>query len=135
MDGEILMTKVRKSILIKLDNRTEATQQRISNWLDQQGNATASVLSIIEHMIERFGYVDMMDHEISKILFSELLDKNQGKQESTHLVATTDPISQSEETKVEEVKSDTPISNSAAKEEEVSPKTKNAESDIDFNSF
>lgn len=64
--------KIRKQFPINLEKRNDVTKERINKWLDAQGNYTISVVSIIEHMIDRFGYVDVMDHDVIKQLHNEL---------------------------------------------------------------
>lgn len=65
--------KIRQQFPINLEKRNDTTKVKINKWLDAQSNYSASVISIIEHMIERFGYVDVTDREISRKLYEEIL--------------------------------------------------------------
>lgn len=61
--------KLRNSFIVKIGIRNKATKERINKWLDAQENYTASVILVIEHMIEQFGYVDVTDYETAKKLY------------------------------------------------------------------
>lgn len=68
--------KIRESFLIKLQAKSPETKKKFSKWLDAQSNGQNSLLSLIEHSIDRFGFADIMDHEISKKMYTENLYYN-----------------------------------------------------------
>lgn len=63
--------EIKKQILIKLDKKEKAVQQRISRWLSAQTNYSLSIITLIENMIDRFGYSDITNHEVLKKLYTE----------------------------------------------------------------
>lgn len=65
--------KVRESYLIKPGSRSEETKQKFSAWIDAQSNAQNSILSLILHSIDRFGYEDVMEHDIARKMYLERL--------------------------------------------------------------
>lgn len=65
--------KIRDKFLINLSSRNPESIAKFSNWLDVQTNPQSSFLAMIEHSIDRFGYVDVMDHEVSKKMHTEYL--------------------------------------------------------------
>jgi len=64
--------KIKKQLpVVKLDKRSQQTQERISKWVEAQSNYSSSIITIIEYMINRFGYVDVTDFDIIKTLSNE----------------------------------------------------------------
>lgn len=64
---------IRETFLLNFKNRKLEQKQLVNDWINAQDNVTASVLSLIQHSVDRFGFVDVLDHEISKRLFAETL--------------------------------------------------------------
>lgn len=138
------MTKEKKppkQILVRLEGRPN--MERIYKWLEAQNNASLSTLSMINHMIDRFGYVDIMDHEVSKKLYQELLHFNAGENVSSSFVESprevvettlkpSDPVIEvhNDPNKEEEKTISQPLNNASD-----SPKEKNKHKDIDISSF
>lgn len=58
---------------LKLGARPHDKIVKFSKWYHAQSNAQNSFFSMVEHMIDRFGYVDICDHEIAKKLHTEML--------------------------------------------------------------
>lgn len=65
--------KIREKFLINLSSRNPDSIAKFSKWLDSQTNPQSSFLALIEHSIDRFGYADVMDHEIAKKMHTEYL--------------------------------------------------------------
>lgn len=47
--------------------------EKVNRWVDAQSNIQLSLASIVLHMIDRFGYRDITEHDIQKILYQEPL--------------------------------------------------------------
>lgn len=58
---------------LKFNSRSHDKIVKFSKWYHAQSNAQNSFFSMVEHMIDRFGYVDICDHEIAKKLHTEML--------------------------------------------------------------
>lgn len=67
------MQKKRTQIPFKLDRLTEKEQIMVNRWADKQQNMQNSFTSIVLHMINRYGYVDFMDFDVQRELFTESL--------------------------------------------------------------
>lgn len=65
--------KIREKFLINLSSRNPDSIAKFSKWLDSQTNPQSSFLALIEHSIDRFGYADVMDHDIAKKMHTEYL--------------------------------------------------------------
>lgn len=65
--------KIKGKFLINIESRTEEKKLKFTKWLNAQSNPQNSFLSLIEHCIDRFGYEDVMDHEVARKLYTELL--------------------------------------------------------------
>lgn len=78
--------KVKESFLIKINSRNENQKITFTRWINAQNKPQDSLLAIINHMVDRFGYVDVMDHEISKKLYTEMLHFDN----SSEVITTTD---------------------------------------------
>lgn len=65
--------KIKGTIYLNFKNKSEEKKKKINDWLQNQENQTNSILSLIEHAIDRFGNSDIMDHSISKKMHTELL--------------------------------------------------------------
>lgn len=70
INGEL---KVRGKFLINIESRSEEKRIKFTKWINAQNNPQSSFLSLIEHCIDRFGYADVMEHEVAKKLHTELL--------------------------------------------------------------
>lgn len=68
-DGE----KIREQLLINIKSRSDEKKIKFTKWCNAQSNVQNSILSLIEHSIDRFGYADITDHEIAKKLYMEIL--------------------------------------------------------------
>lgn len=47
--------------------------EKVNRWIDAQSNIQLSLASIVLHMIDRFGYRNITEHDIQKILYQEPL--------------------------------------------------------------
>ncbi|WP_337035802.1 hypothetical protein [Paenibacillus illinoisensis] len=47
--------------------------EKVNRWIDEQSNIQLSLASIVLHMVDRFGYRDITEHDIQKILYQEPL--------------------------------------------------------------
>lgn len=65
--------KIKEQFLINIKSRNDEKKLKFTQWLNAQSNPQNSFLSLIEHCIDRFGYVDVTDHEIAKKLHTEIL--------------------------------------------------------------
>lgn len=65
--------KIRETFLIKIKHRKMDQKVKINEWVKAQSNFQASMVSLIEHMIDRFGNEDITDHLIAKKLHTEML--------------------------------------------------------------
>ncbi|MCM3405451.1 hypothetical protein [Cytobacillus oceanisediminis] len=66
-------TKVKETMYLNFKNKKEEKKKKITDWVNSQDNVTNSILSLIEHSIDRFGNRDIMDHDISRKLYMERL--------------------------------------------------------------
>ncbi|MFE5473877.1 hypothetical protein [Bacillus safensis] len=66
-------TKIKNTIYINITKKSETKKQKIAKWCENQPNLTNSVLSLIEHAIDRFGYEDVTDHDVERKLYIERL--------------------------------------------------------------
>lgn len=65
--------KIKDKFLINIQSRPDEKKEKFTKWLSAQNNPQNSFLSLVEHCIDRFGYADIMEHEISKKLHTELV--------------------------------------------------------------
>ncbi|MEK5105006.1 hypothetical protein MKX83_23995 [Cytobacillus sp. FSL M8-0252] len=65
--------KIKETLYINFKNNKDEKKEKISEWINNQDNYTKSILSLIEHVIDRFGYVDVTDHKIAGKLHTEKL--------------------------------------------------------------
>ncbi|MFS0783355.1 hypothetical protein [Bacillus sp. 1P06AnD] len=70
------MAKASEVININYKNRKDSQKEKIKNWLAAQSNATQSILSLIEHSIDRYGYTDVEDHEVRRKMYLEIVTFN-----------------------------------------------------------
>lgn len=77
--------KLKGKFLINIESRTEEKKLKFTKWLNAQSNPQNSFLSLIEHCIDRFGYVDVTDHEIAKKLHTEILYFNNNEMTQTNV--------------------------------------------------
>ncbi|MCM3227565.1 hypothetical protein [Terribacillus saccharophilus] len=71
---------IKSTFLFNYTKRPPEQKERINAWFDAQYNKVSSIISLIDHCIERFGYEDVTSHEIQQRLFKERLyfdDENQ----------------------------------------------------------
>ncbi|APO48517.1 hypothetical protein BS614_30820 (plasmid) [Paenibacillus xylanexedens] len=47
--------------------------EKVNRWIDAQSNIQLSLASIVLHMVDRFGYRNITEHDIQKILYQEPL--------------------------------------------------------------
>jgi hypothetical protein len=64
---------LKEKALLNYAARPHETKVKFSEWCNAQHNLQNSFLSLVEHMIDRFGYVDVCDHDIAKKLHTEIL--------------------------------------------------------------
>lgn len=67
---------LKDQVSLKFTSRPHETKVKFSKWYAAQNNVQNSMLSIVEHMIDRFGNVDVCDHEIAKKLYTEMIHFN-----------------------------------------------------------
>src|SRR5690606_29972134 len=48
------------------------SSDKLNKWCDQQTNLQDSISNIVEHMIEIFGYRNITDYDIQKVLYQGL---------------------------------------------------------------
>jgi len=65
--------KLKPRQTVNIESRSEETIARFSKWVHNQSNVSSSILSLVEHCIDRFGYVDVLEYEIAKKLYTEQL--------------------------------------------------------------
>ncbi|HFJ9281068.1 TPA: hypothetical protein ACGW6Z_005325 [Bacillus cereus] len=53
------------------DIKDEESRNKINKWCDNQEKIQVSLTSLVLHMIDRFGYKNITDHEIQKLLHQE----------------------------------------------------------------
>lgn len=58
---------------VNIESRSEEAIARFSKWVHEQNNFSSSILSLVEHCIDRFGYEDVLQHDIAKKLHKEQL--------------------------------------------------------------
>ncbi|MEK6189799.1 MAG: hypothetical protein N2A99_02280 [Carnobacterium alterfunditum] len=68
--------KLKNTFLIKITNRSDEKKMKFTKWVNAQNNAQNSFMTLIEHMIDRYGYEDITDHEIARKLYKEQLHFN-----------------------------------------------------------
>lgn len=66
--------KIKDKFPINLSSRSEEKRIKFTKWLNAQSNAQNSFLALVEHMVDRFGFADVTEHEIAKKLFTEKLE-------------------------------------------------------------
>ena len=76
--------KIKESFLLKISSRNDAQKIKFTKWINAQSNPQSSFLSLINHMIDRFGYEDVTDHEIAKKLYSEMLHYSEHDESPSH---------------------------------------------------
>ncbi|MCE0555299.1 hypothetical protein LQK80_37265 [Bacillus thuringiensis] len=64
------MSRANVSWKIK-DIKDEEARNKINKWCDQQEKIQVSLTSLVLHMIDRFGYKNITDHDIQKLLHQE----------------------------------------------------------------
>ncbi|SEP33466.1 hypothetical protein [Paenibacillus sp. OK076] len=64
-------TPKRKNVSWRVGELQE--HEKINRWIDEQSNIQLSLASLVLHMIDRFGYRNITDHDIQKILYQEPL--------------------------------------------------------------
>ncbi|MGG1021104.1 hypothetical protein G3M81_23070 [Bacillus paralicheniformis] len=65
--------KNQNTIYLNIKHKKEEQKEKIAKWCENQSNKTNSILSLIEHAIDRFGNEDVMNHEIARKLYMERL--------------------------------------------------------------
>ncbi len=65
--------KIKETVYINFKSKKDEKKEKITEWLQSQDSVTNSILSLIEHAIDRFGNADIMDHDISRKLYMERL--------------------------------------------------------------
>lgn len=62
----------RKGVTWRIGELTEA--EAINKWINEQQSIQNSLTSVVLHFIDRFGYRNITDHDIQKLLYQELMD-------------------------------------------------------------
>jgi len=75
------------------DIKDEEARNKINKWCDQQEKIQVSLTSLVLHMIDRFGYKNITDHDIQKLLHQEFPLTSITKE-----VSISEPIEKIEET-------------------------------------
>jgi hypothetical protein len=70
--GEVELN-LKAKMIINYENKSDELKDKILRWRRNQSNLTGNVLSLIEHAINTFGFVDLLDHEIQRRLYQGLL--------------------------------------------------------------
>lgn len=65
--------KLKNSFLLNMKSRNDKQKKMFTDWINAQSNPQNSFLALINHMVDRFGYADIMDHEVSKKLYREMM--------------------------------------------------------------
>ncbi|HDR6828672.1 TPA: hypothetical protein QCV86_005639 [Bacillus thuringiensis] len=86
------MSRANVSWKIK-DIKDEEARSKINKWCDQQEKIQVSLTSLVLHMIDRFGYKNITDHDIQKLLHQEFPLTSITKEESI-----SEPIEKTEGT-------------------------------------
>lgn len=66
------MTKERKNVTWRVAEHPE--HKKLNQWLDSQRNIQDSISNIVLHMIDRYGYVNITDYQIQKLLYGKITD-------------------------------------------------------------
>jgi len=66
-----LSKSTRKNVTWRVGELSET--ESVNKWIDAQSNIQNTLTSLALHMIDRFGYRNITDHDIQKIMYQELL--------------------------------------------------------------
>lgn len=96
----------RKLVSWRIENLEPNQRDVINDWLDAQSNIQLSLTSLALHMIEHFGYTDIMSFDVQKTLY---IQSNTIPAVPVVSVPTPKPVEQTpiEEDESEEIKVDT----------------------------
>lgn len=64
--------KERKNVTWRVAEHSES--KKINKWLDNQQNIQVSLANIVLHMIDRYGYVNITDYQVQKLLYGKITD-------------------------------------------------------------
>jgi len=109
---------VRANVSWKIkDIKDEESRNKINKWCDNQEKIQVSLTSLVLHMIDRFGYKNITDHEIQKLLHQEF--------PLTH-ISTEEAIANPVE-KIEKISDSIPenTSNTPTSQKKIESETKN----------
>lgn len=65
--------EIKNSLYFNMKNRNEKQKRTVTEWINNQSNATNSLITLIEHMIDRYGYSDITSFEVAKKMHLEKL--------------------------------------------------------------
>lgn len=66
-------SKEKNGLYFNIKNRNEKQKKMVTEWINNQSNATNSLITLIEHMIDRYGYSDITSFEVAKKMHLEKL--------------------------------------------------------------
>lgn len=129
--------------LISIKSRPVEKKVKFTRWKNSQQNAQASFLQLVEYCIERFGYEDITDFEISKQFHEDIFLKNNNISETQRnmIKSVENNNKQNDEPKVLEIEEKTykveKIAKNEIKSEDFSTKTieNNDENDLKSSDF
>lgn len=98
------------------DIKDEESRNKINKWCDNQEKIQVSLTSLVLHMIDRFGYKNITDHEIQKLLHQEFPLTHISTEE-----AISDPVEKIE--KIDSIPENT--SNTPTSQKKIETETKN----------
>ncbi|EJQ01739.1 hypothetical protein [Bacillus cereus] len=100
------------------DIKDEEARNKINKWCDQQEKIQVSLTSLVLHMIDRYGYRNITDHEIQKLLHQEFSLTGISKEETPF-----EPMEKTEKThdSITEQTNDTHASQKKIETEEKNP--------------
>ncbi|MDD9150429.1 MULTISPECIES: hypothetical protein [unclassified Sporolactobacillus] len=67
-----MIKKERGSYLWRYD-ADSGVQQKINAWMDQQSNVRDSLQMLVLYFVDRFGNVNVMDYDVQKKLYADVL--------------------------------------------------------------
>lgn len=67
--------KERSTYFWRYDGNPDA-QKRINAWMDHQGNVRDSLQMLVLYFADRFGNKNVMDYEVQKQLFADVIDRS-----------------------------------------------------------
>lgn len=60
----------RKLVSWRLEKLEKDQQVAINAWLNAQQNIQLSLTNVVQHMIDQFGIIDIMNYDVQKVLYT-----------------------------------------------------------------